>query len=87
MVAISECLAFQRGVVPLLQQLLLDRAQLVIDFQVEPSLQSRIEELADKSTEGELSEEERGEYIGYVRANKFVSILKLQAERRLQVGM
>ena len=36
----------------------------------------RIEELAAKSTEGELSEAERSEYEGYVRANKFVAILK-----------
>lgn len=32
----------------------------------------RIEELAAQSTEGELSEEERAEYEGDVRANKFI---------------
>jgi hypothetical protein len=82
----SETSAFDRGVVPLLQMVLPDRAQLVIDFEVEPALRARIEELAEKSTEGVLTEEERGEYAGYVRANKFVSILKRQAERLRQVG-
>ena len=44
-------------------------------------LQMRIEELAEKSTEGFLTEQERAEYEGYVRANKFVAILRRQAER------
>ena len=43
-------------------------------------LQTRIEELAEKSTEGALTEDERAEYAGYVRANKFVAILKRQAQ-------
>ena len=43
--------------------------------------QARIEELAQKSTEGELTEDERAEYAGYVRANKFVAILKRQAQQ------
>jgi uncharacterized protein YnzC (UPF0291/DUF896 family) len=44
-------------------------------------VQARIEELARKSTEGELTEDERAEYAGYVRANKFVAILKRQAQQ------
>jgi len=42
-------------------------------------LQIQIEELAMKSTEGELSTTERAEYEGYVRANKFIAILQRQA--------
>jgi len=38
-------------------------------------------ELARKSTEGDLTEDERAEYAGYVRANKFVAILKRQAQQ------
>lgn len=56
-------------------------AESILGFQPDQELQSRIEELARKSTEGELSEQERAEYAGYVRANKFVAILKRQAER------
>ncbi len=40
------------------------------------ALKKRIEELAAKSTKGELIDEERGEYEGYVRANKFVAVLR-----------
>jgi hypothetical protein len=39
--------------------------------------------LACKSTEDELNEQERSEYEGYVRANKFIAILQKQARRLL----
>jgi hypothetical protein len=56
------------------------------DSQISESLrkndprQARIEDLARRSTEGELTEDELAEYTGYVRANKFVAILKRQAQ-------
>lgn len=53
-----------------------DKAQVVLGFRPAPELQARIEELAAKSTEGQLTEAERAEYAGYVQANKFVAILK-----------
>ena len=56
-----------------------DKADAVIGFRADPQLQARIKELAEKSTEGQLTEEERAEYAGFVRANKFVAILKRQA--------
>lgn len=56
-----------------------DKKDAIIGFRAQPQLQARIEELARKSTEGQLTEEERAEYSGFVRANKFVAILKRQA--------
>jgi len=56
-----------------------DKADAVIRFRADPELETRIEELARKSTEGQLTEDERAEYAGYARANKFVAILKRQA--------
>jgi len=81
MATTSESLAFDRGVRPMLEIVLPGRADAVIAFQADPALQARIEELARKSTEGELTEDERAEYAGYVRANKFVAILKRQAQQ------
>jgi len=81
MVMTSESLAFDRGVRPMLEIVLPDKAAAVIGFRADPELQARIEELARKSTEGELTEDERAEYTGYVRANKFVAILKRQAQQ------
>jgi len=65
----------------MLEIVLPEKAEQVIGFRADPELQARIEELAQKSTEGKLSEDERGEYAGYVRANKFVAILKRQAQQ------
>ncbi len=71
--------AFQRGVDPLLQLILPGKVDEVLSIKPDPSLLHRIEELASKNTEGELSDEEREEYAGYVRANKFVAVLRREA--------
>lgn len=73
--------AFQRGVSPLLQLLLPGREEAVLSVQTDQSLRERIDELASKSTEGTLSPEEREEYAGYVRANKFVAVLRREAKK------
>lgn len=78
-----EAVAFDRGVGPLLRLVLLDKADAVLSFRPEAAISERIEELAAKSTEGELSDEERAEYEGYVRANNFIAILRRQARRLL----
>jgi hypothetical protein len=75
----SETLAFDRGVRPVLEIVLPEKAEALMRFQPDPQLEARIEELAQKSTEGQLTDDERAEYAGYVRANKFVAILKRQA--------
>jgi hypothetical protein len=58
-----------------------DKAKEIIRFRPAPQLRARIEALAAKSTEGRLSQDERAEYEGYVRANKFVAILQRQARQ------
>jgi hypothetical protein len=73
--------AFQRGVAPLLQLLLPGKEESVMGVMADPSLRSRIELLASKSTEDDLSDEEKAEYEGYVRANKFVAVLRREARR------
>lgn len=81
MTTTPQTTAFERGVRPLLQIVLQDKADAVVNFRPDPELQNRIEELAIKSTEGELSAAERAEYEGYVRANKFIAILQRQAQQ------
>jgi hypothetical protein len=71
--------AFQRGVHSLLRLLLPGKEAAVLAVQPDQALRDRIEELAAKSTEGELTAEEREEYAGYVRANKFVATLQREA--------
>ncbi|KAA1258603.1 hypothetical protein LF1_11250 [Rubripirellula obstinata] len=80
----AESSAFDRAVSPVLKQVLPQpKAETVISFDVDPDLRARIEELATKSTEGELTDQERLEYQGYVRANKFIATLQRQARRLL----
>jgi hypothetical protein len=80
----SEIAAFDRGVRPLMQIVLSEKAEAVISFGADPELQERIDELAERSAEGQLTEAERSEYAGYVRANKFVAILQQQARRFIE---
>ena len=58
-----------------------EKAEEVVEFRADPELQAHIEELALKSTEGELSDAERAEYAGYARANKFIAVLQRQARK------
>jgi hypothetical protein len=79
MSASRESVAFDRAVQPALRAVFQDKADALLDFTPDPELLERIEELAGKSTEGQLSPEERAEYESYVRANKFLAILQRQA--------
>ena len=76
--------AFDRGVRPVMQIVLPEKAEEVIGFRVDPKLKGRIEVLKEKATEGQLTEAEESEYAGYVRANKFVAILQRQARRLIE---
>ena len=69
----------------MLRIVLPEKAEAILRFRAAPELQARIEELADKSTEGQLTETERAEYAGYVRANKFIAILQRQARQFIGV--
>jgi hypothetical protein len=73
--------AFGRGIRPVLRIVLPEKAKAVLRFRADPTLQARIEQLAEKSTEGRLTSKEKAEYAGYVRANKFVAILQRQAKQ------
>ncbi|WP_395744405.1 hypothetical protein [Prosthecobacter sp.] len=71
--------AFHRGVQPLFNLRLPGKEAAVLSMQPEQALSDRIEELAGKSTEGTLTTDERDEYDGYVRANKFTAVLRRHA--------
>ena len=69
----------------MLRIVLPEKAEAILRFRAAPELQARIEELAGKSTEGQLTETERAEYAGYVRANKFIAILQRQARQLIGI--
>jgi hypothetical protein len=76
--------AFHRGVHPLLDLLLPGKKKAVLAVEPDLALRERIEQLAARSTEGDLTPEERDEYDGYVRANKLVALLR--SEARLMIS-
>ena len=86
MSASPETTAFDRGVRPVLQIVFPDKAEAILSVRPDAALQKRIEELACKSTEGELDENERLEYEGYVRANNFIAVLQRQARQLIGSG-
>jgi uncharacterized protein YnzC (UPF0291/DUF896 family) len=61
-----------------------EKAEEVVGFRADAELQARIDELACKSTEGQLTDAEKAEYAGYVRANKFIAILQRQARQLIE---
>lgn len=81
MPAKPEAIAFERGVGPIMKIVLPEKAEAVLRFRPSPSLKARIEELAGKSNEGQLTAAEKAECAGYVRANKFIAILQRQARQ------
>jgi hypothetical protein len=60
-----------------------DVARRIIALRIAPDIQARIEELAERCNEGQLTEAERVEYDGYVEGAEIVSLIKLKARRFL----
>jgi len=75
--------AFDKGTDPLLAFFTIDQARAISSFRGDATLQARIEVLAAKSNEGELSSEELAEYEGYVKANKFIATLQAKVRKLL----
>ena len=59
-------------------------AQRLIDLRADQDTQERLDELADKANEGELSESERREYEAYVNAIDLIGVLQAKARRYLR---
>jgi hypothetical protein len=68
---------------PLSRCLDAESARRVVEFQIEPPVQQRIERLAEGANEGALSAGEHSEYEALINAADFISILKLKARQRL----
>ncbi|MEP0843301.1 MAG: hypothetical protein HRF43_11405 [Phycisphaerae bacterium] len=73
----------ERMLDPVSQVLTPDVARRLLALRADPIAQQRIEELADKCTEGQLSDEERAEYESYVSAVNVLSVLQAKARALL----
>ena len=56
-----------------------DVAAKVADLRADEVMQARIDYLADRSTEGTLTDEERDEYAGYLHAVNVITVLQAKA--------
>lgn len=61
----------------------LETARALAGFHVDAKTQSRVDELAEKSNEGQLTSDERAEYEAYVQASTLIGILQAKARRIL----
>ncbi len=59
-------------------------AQRIIDMRANSETQSRLDELADKANEGQLSALEEAEYTKYREAFHFITVLQAKARHRLR---
>lgn len=75
--------AFDRSTEPLLRILAPEQLEQIVQFRADEALQDRIDELASKCTEGTLTDEEQGDYQGYIRANSFIATLQARARKLL----
>ena len=58
-------------------------ARRLVELRADRELQQRVDTLADRCTEGQLTPEELEEYETYVRTSHFIAILQAKARRLL----
>lgn len=68
---------------PFAQCLTPEAARRIAELRAEPSLQHRIDELAEKANRGSLDDLERAEYDRYLAAFHLVTLLQARARRLL----
>ena len=56
-----------------------DVARSIAALRASPEVQNKLDDLAEKSTEGTLTTDERSEYETYVRAINFIGVLQAKA--------
>lgn len=71
---------------PLASSLNREAAQSILEIRIDPEVQARVAFLAERANEGELSPEERDEYLSYIEAADVLAIFKLKAKRHLELG-
>jgi hypothetical protein len=60
-----------------------ESARRIVEQQIDPPIQARIELLAERANEGALDENERSEYEALINASDIISIINLKARRYL----
>jgi hypothetical protein len=61
-------------------------ARRAAEFRISQTVQDRMDKLAERANEGELTDNERDEYEALVDVADMIAILKLKARRRLDTN-
>jgi hypothetical protein len=69
---------------PLAECLNAEAVRRLLDLRIDPEIQARVEFLAQRANEGELTAEERSEYESYMEAADLLAIFKLKAKQHLE---
>lgn len=85
MSTISRPSPLERLLEPLAAGLTSEMARYITEFRADEEVRRRIEELAEKANEGELTDEERQEYEEFVDAGTLIAILQSKARKRLDL--
>lgn len=76
----SEMTSLEKLMRPLAREMSRDLARALLNLQADADTQSRYEELAEKRTEGVLTQAETSELESLVRANTLLGVLKMEAQ-------
>ncbi len=71
---------------PLAESLNREAAESILTLSIDPEIQACVQVLAERANEGELTPEERDEYLSYVEAADMLAIFKLKAKRNLDAN-
>ena len=71
---------------PVSRSLGLKTARALVALRVGARMQSRVEKLAEKCSEGKLTAKERAEYEAYIQASTLIGILQAKARRILSTA-
>lgn len=63
-----------------------DVAQALVNLRADPSIQARLDELADKNTENRLTPDEREQYDLYLSAISVITVLQSKARMILKAA-
>ena len=78
--------ALERMLEPLSRCLDTDTARRIVESGIDPDLQVRLDELAERANLGLLSDDERFEYQGYVDAADLIAVFKAKARHILNAS-
>jgi hypothetical protein len=80
----TTAIHLERLLEPFAECLSLDVAAKVAELQADKVTQDRVDYLADRSSEGLLTPEEREEYAGYLHAIDVIAVLQAKARKLLR---